>query len=41
MNKDKELHYMSEELDYMYDEIFCNDDDVNDEENEAFDNFDN
>ena len=26
-----------EELDYMYDEIFCNDEDVDDEVNEAFD----
>ncbi|MDB2153249.1 hypothetical protein [Clostridium butyricum] len=32
-----------EELDYLYEEIFCNDDDVNEDNNEAFDNdaFDN
>ena len=29
-----------EELDYMYDEIFCNDEDVDEENNEAFDNYD-
>lgn len=28
------------ELDYMYEEVFCNDEDVNDENNEAFDSFD-
>ncbi len=30
-----------EELDYIYDEIFCNDEYVDEENNEAFDNFDN
>ena len=28
----------SEELDYMYEEMFCNDEDVNEDNNEAFDN---
>lgn len=29
-----------EELEYMYCEMFCNDEDIDDEYNEAFDNFD-
>lgn len=29
-----------EELEYMYSEMFCNDEDFDDDNNEAFDNFD-
>lgn len=29
-----------EELDFMYEDMLCNDEDVDEENNEAFDNFD-
>lgn len=34
------MESIDEELDYMYDEIFCSDEYVDDENNEAFDKLD-
>lgn len=34
------MNLSKEELDYMYGEMLCNDEDVNEENNEAFDKFD-